>query len=499
MSAQDEVVRTIVAEVLERLRPQLAGVSAAPPPSTPSVGAGLRPARTGVSTARPRVGDGVFATVDEAVQAAAIAQTRLAALSLAERGRIVDIVRRVCDERAEELGAMELAETGIGRLDHKIEKLRVVQNVLGVEALATHARSDASGLTVIEHAPWGVIGMVLPATHSVPTMAGNAVNVLAAGNTAVFCPHPAAARVAAYALGIMNREIERATGIANVMTTVAEPSIEATEQVFHHAGVALLCVTGGPVVVRAAMKAGKRVIAAGPGNPPVVVDESADLDRAAAAVIEGAAYDNNLLCIGEKEVFVVAAVADAFLAALGRAGAHALDGRQIERLTQAAFTFEEGKGKGCGRAHVKKDLIGRDPAVLARAAGASVPAGVPLLFGETPEEHPFVREEQMMPFLPVVRVPDFDHAVAAAQRAEAGYRHTAVIHSRDVDHVTHMARVMDTTLFVQNGPSTAALGVKGAGYLSYSIATPTGEGITTPMTFTRERQIAVAGGALRIH
>jgi len=295
---------------------------------------------------------------------------------------------------------------------------------------------------------------------------------------------------------LFNREIEKATGARNVLCTVAEASIQAAEEVFHHEGIALLCVTGGPGVVKAASKAGKRVIAAGPGNPPVVVDETADMDAAAKATIEGASYDNNLLCIGEKELFVVASVADAFIAAMKRAGAVQLDKAAVDRLTEASFRFD-GKGVGCGHAHLKRDLVGKDAPELAKAAGVSVPPGTDLLFGETPEDHPFVYEEQMMPFLPIVRCPDVDACIAAAVKAERGYRHTALIHSRNVENVTKMARALNTTLFVQNAPSMAALGVNGPGYLSFSIATPTGEGVTTPLTFTRERQLAVVG-ALRI-
>ena len=191
----------------------------------------------------------------------------------------------------------------------------------------------------------------------------------------------------------------------------------------------MLCVTGGAAVAKAAAKSGKRVIAGGPGNPPVVVDETADLDHAAKCIIDGGGFDNNLLCIGEKEVFVVASVADAFMAAMRRAGAFQLDGAAIERLTKAAFTFEGGGG-GCARAHVKKDLVGKDPCSAGAAAGVRVPAGTELLFGETEEDHPFVVEEQMMPFVPVVRVQVVDAAIAAAVKAEHGYRHTAIIHSR---------------------------------------------------------------------
>jgi aldehyde dehydrogenase len=342
-----------------------------------------------------------------------------------------------------------------------------------------------------------VIGMILPATHSVPTMASNMINVVAAGNTAVFSPHPAASKIACHALKVFNREIARELGVANVFTTVSAPSIRSAEEVFHHPRIALLCVTGGPAVVRAAAKSGKRVIAAGPGNPPVVVDETADLDNAARSIVLGASFDNNLLCIAEKEVFVVAPVFDAFIAAMKRAGAFELNLAAIERLTAAAFRFD-GEGKGCAHAHLKKELIGKDVALLAAAAGVQVPPATPLLFGQTAEDHAFVQEEQMMPFVPIVRVPDVDAAIAAALKAEHGYRHTALMHSRNIQNVTKMARAMNTTLFVHNAACVAALGADNPSYMSYSIATPTGEGVTTPLTFTRERQIALGGGALRI-
>jgi aldehyde dehydrogenase len=490
MLDRKQMVTEIADEVISRL---LTHLDAPARPAAPGNGAGAGPAP---AKKKPvPTGHGVFRTVDEAVAAAAEAQVRVAEMGLEERGRMIAVIRRICEEQAEQLGRMELDETRIGRLEHKIGKLKAMRYVLGVEAMQSGARSDRTGLCVIERAPWGVIGMVLPATHSVPTMVSNAVNILAAGNTAVFSPHPAGARVAAYALQLFNRTIEAEIGVSNVITTVAEPSIESAEQIFRHPDVALLCVTGGPAVVKAAAQAGKRVIAGGPGNPPVVVDEDADLDLAARSTIEGAAFDNNLLCIGEKEVFVVEAVADDFIKAMSRAGAVQLDARAIKKLTEAAFTFD-GPGKGCGRAHVKRDLLGQDATKLAEAAGVKVPASTVMLFGETSASHPFVQEEQMMPFLPIVRVPDFDAGVKAALEAEHGYRHTAIVHTRNVEHATTMARALNTTLFVQNAPSTAALGVNGPGYFSHTVATPTGEGVTTPMTFTRERQFTI-GNAMR--
>jgi aldehyde dehydrogenase len=465
----EELIATIVQEVLARL-----------------------PAPAALPVRRESSGrDGVFATVDEAVGAAREAQKHVAARSLEERGRMVAAIRRLCEANAEEWGRAELAETKIGRLDHKIEKLRLVKRVLGVEAMRTEARTDVDGYCLIEPSPWGVIGMALPATHSAPTLASNAINVLAAGNAAVFSPHPAAAKIAARVLQAFNRAIEQETGVRNALCCVEAPSIESTQEMFRHPDVALICVTGGPAVVRAAMGAGKRVIAAGPGNPPVLVDPCADLDQAARDIVAGASWDNNLLCIGEKEVFVVERAVTEFVAAMKRARAVQLDERQVEALTRAAFTFDEKGGKR--RAHVKGELVGRDPGVLAEAAGFRVPEGTDLLFGETPEDHPFVQEEQMMPFLPIVRVKNTEAGIDAAKRAEHGYRHTALIHSRSLANVTEMARVLNTTLFVHNGPCSAALGLGGPGYLSYSIATPTGEGVTTPLTFTRQRQLTLRG------
>src|SRR5262249_9517799 len=267
----------------------------------------------------------------------------------------------------------------------------------------------------------------------------------------------------------------------------AMPTLESAQAIFDHRDVRLLCVTGGPAVGRAALRSPKRAIVAGPGNPPVVVDETADLENAARCIVEGAAYDNNLLCMGEKEVFAVAAIFDELLDTMMRFRAVKLERGQIEALTRAAFVAHDGKPV------VNKDLIGQDAAVLAKAAGFGVPADTLLLFGETDEHKPFVEQEQVMPFVPFVRCPDVHTALALAKKYEHGFRHTAIIHSRNLETITRMGRELDVTLFVQNGPSMASLGSGGEGYLSFSIATPTGEGVTTPLTFTRQRRSTTVG------
>jgi aldehyde dehydrogenase len=430
---------------------------------------------------------GVFADAPSAVAAAETAYRQLCAKGVAARARVVELVKTLCTDKAEEWGRFEFAETQIGRLEHKIEKLQIVKLVPGVEWLHPSALSGDHGITLEESTPYGVVAAILPMTHSIPTLAGNVINIVAAGNAVVFNPHPGGARSAALAVRAFNEAIQAAVGIENLVCTIESPSLDSFDALCRAPEVRLLCVTGGPAVVAAAMKSGKRAICAGPGNPPVLVDGTRSLDLAARDVIHGAAYDNNLLCIGEKEVFVLDSVADSFLAALARHGARALSAGQLERLTAVAFTTAKDAG-GCSHPVLNRRLVGVDAAVLARHAGAEVPADTPLLFAETDATHAFVVEEQMMPMLPIVRVKSVEEGVQAAVRAEHGYKHSAIIHSLNVEHMTLMARALDTTIFIKNGACTAGLGLGGEGYLSYSIATTTGEGITTPRTFTRTRR-----------
>ena len=472
-TAQD--VAAIVRQVLAELRQ-----TGAPAPR--------QAAPAGPVTGRSFAGHhGIFASVDEAVAAATEAFHHLERLGVEGRKRAIAHIRRIAIGDAEELGRMEFAETGIGRLEHKIEKLKVLgEKVPGVEFMTSEVFSGDHGLAVIEHAPFGVIAAITPVTHSLPTIACNAVNMIAAGNTVVVNPHPSGRKVAAEGVRRFNAAIQRDLGVDNLVCLVAEPTLESAAELFAHRGVKLICVTGGPAVARAALQSPKRAIVAGPGNPPVVVDETADLDHAARSIIQGAAYDNNLLCIGEKQVFVVESVFDRLLVAMERAGALRLHAGQVDALTKRAIVWA---GEGAHRHQVPcKDLLGRDAALLAQAAGASAREGLELVFGETDVDNPFVPVEQMMPFLPFVRCRDADEAIERAHESEHGFRHTAIVHSTNVRTMTRMGRLLDTTLFVKNGPSVAGLGLGGEGYLSFSIATPTGEGVTTPLTFTRQRR-----------
>ena len=430
---------------------------------------------------------GLFTDANEAVAAARMAYEELSGTTLAGRKRIIDHIRRVSTQNAEEFGRMEMEETKLGRLEHKIAKqLGVGQTTPGVEFMKSEVFSGDYGLAVIEHAPFGVIGTITPVTHSLPTITCNAICMIAAGNTLVINPHPSGKRIAAEGVRRYNEAIYNDLGIDNLISLITEPTLETADIIFKHKDVDLLAVTGGPGVVNAAMQQSKRAIVAGPGNPPVVVDETADLDRAARSIITGGAFDNNLLCCAEKEVFVVESVFDEMMAAMERAGAVRLSKDEMNRMAQTVLSKP---GDGPDAHYVaNKEYVGRDAAELAQAIGKTIPPHTEMIFGETEESNPLVPAEQMMPCLPFVRARNADHAIEMAKRAEHGFQHTAIIHSNDVRNMTKMGRTMNTVLFVKNGPCLAGLGNGGEGYGSYSIAGPSGEGVTTPMTYTRERR-----------
>ncbi|HND62325.1 MAG TPA: aldehyde dehydrogenase [Opitutaceae bacterium] len=493
LQLDDQALRAVVEDVMRSLG-RSPVLSPAPAPSAPAPAASTR-ASVGHSVKPGRFG--VFEDVNEACVAAAAAYEQLREKGVAGRAKVVELVKEIVTAKAVEWGKYEFEETKIGRLEHKIEKLQIVKLVPGTEWLRPYSLSGDHGITMEERTPFGVIGAVLPVTHSVPTLSGNIINIVAAGNAVVFNPHPGGARSAALAVRTYNEAIHAALGIENLVCTVLKPTLDTFNALTKHPAINILLVTGGPGVVNAAMKSGKRAICAGPGNPPVIVDGTGCLKKAARDVIQGGAYDNNLLCIGEKEVFVLEKHADKFMEGLREAGAAQLNAPQLARLTAAAFTFSKDAG-GCSHAAVNRQLVGADAAVLAKHAGANVAPNTPLLFAETDVDHAFVIEEQMMPMVPIVRVRDMDQAIEYALKAEHGYKHSAIIHSLNVDHMTQMARALDATVFVKNGPCVAGLGLGGEGYLSYSIATTTGEGISNPATFTRTRRCVMVDN-LRIY
>ncbi len=441
-----------------------------PPPPAPSL----------------RHGTNLFPDVESAAAAARLAFQQLNELPLSIRESMISHIRRIMRENAQLLAYEAWQETGMGRYEDKIDKnLLNANKAPGTEILVPTAWSGDGGLTLIEYAPYGVIGSIIPSTNPTSTVICNSIGMVAAGNAVVFNAHPGAKSCSNHTVQLVNEAIVEAGGPANLVCGLEEPTIETAQGIMDHKGINLLTVTGGIGVVRAAMSSGKRAISAGPGNPPALVDETADLEQAGRDIVRGASFDNNTICTDEKEVFVVNSVADELKRQMLKHGAYEIDTDQCDALMKSIFVEIPPPGRHGG---MNKNFIGKNANVLLKEIGIEVGDEVRLVIVDVPHDHPLVASEQMMPIIPIVRVKNADEGIDLSKHYEHGFRHTATMHSKNLDNLSRMARVMDCSIFVKNGPAFAGLGFGGEGFCSYTIASPTGEGITNPISFSRIRR-----------
>ncbi|MSP58997.1 MAG: aldehyde dehydrogenase EutE [Myxococcales bacterium] len=456
------------AEAVER-----AAARMAPAPSSPSSSGPKREVRV------PRGSNGIYPDVDSAVKASRVAFEQHEKNSLELREKIVGAMRAVTLKHVKELAQYAWEETGLGRVEDKIQKNTLcATKTPGTEILRPIAFTGDGGLTITERAPFGVIGSITPTTNPTETIINNGIGMVAGGNSVVYNVHPGAARTSMWHVHILNEAIQAVGGPRDLLTCVEKPTIESAGQLMKHKGVRILVVTGGPAVVNAAMASGKRAICGGPGNPPVVVDETAHLEIAARGIVAGASFDNNVICTDEKEVFAVASICDELKKRLVAEGCYLLNDRQTAQLEKVVLDGD----------HVNKAWVGKNAGVIAKEIGVRVGDDCRLLIAEVPEMHPFVQHELLMPVIGIVRMPDVASAIAAGKRAEHGFGHTASMYSTNLEALHAMARTINTSIFIKNAPNYAGLGHGGEGYTSFTIASPTGEGLTTAVSFTRERR-----------
>lgn len=432
-------------------------------------------------------GAGMFEDVNEAVEAAWKAQRELMKLKLEDRKRITDSIIEHCSQHIEELARMELEETGMGNYQDKLTKMRVaVFNSPSVEDLVPSMDANDCGAALYEYAPFGVIGALTPSTNPPETVINNSIVMIAAGNSVVFSTHPNAYRSSSRAVELVTEAIEKAGGPRNLITSIANPTMEKTNVMMNHPKVTMLCATGGPGVVRAILSCGKKGIGAGAGNPPALVDETADIRKAAKDIVSGAGYDNNIPCITEKAVVAVDSICGELVENMVRNGAYLIRDRAvIDKLT--AFCMPKADSPN-------KKMIGKPPAYILKQIGVTIPEDTRVAIFEAPADNMLVMNEQLMPILPVVRVKNAASGIDLCCEIEHGRRHTAICHSKNMDVVTEMARRIQTTIFVVNGPCFSGVGIGGVGHNALTIAGPTGEGLTSPRTFTRKRKIMLVDG-----
>ncbi len=426
---------------------------------------------------------GVFETMDEAIEASVVAQQKLLFSKMEDRQKYVDTIRAAVlkKENLELMSRLAVEETEIGCYEHKLIKNRMAaERTPGTEDLITEATTGDNGLTLVEYCPFGVIGAITPTTNPTETIICNSISMIAGGNTVVFSPHPRAKKVSQMLVKVLNKALIEAGAPENLITMVEEPSIDNTNKMIEHPKVRLLVATGGPAIVTKVLSSGKKAIGAGAGNPPVVVDETADVEKAAKDIVDGCSFDNNVPCIAEKEVFAVDQITDYLIHYMKLNGAYEMTNRdQIEQLV-ALVTKEKGGPK--------TEFVGKSAKYILAKMGITVDDSVRVIIMETDKDHPLVQTELMMPILPIVRVSDVDTAIEYAHEAEHGNRHTAMMHSKNVEKLSKMAKVMETTIFVKNAPSYAGIGIGGEGYTTFTIAGPTGEGLTSARSFCRKRK-----------
>jgi len=429
-------------------------------------------------------GHGIFKNMDEAIIAAKKAGQTVRKMTIDQREKIISVIRRKTIENAENFARLGVSETGMGNVGHKILKHRLVaEKTPGTEDITTTAWSGDRGLTLIEMAPFGVIGAITPSTNPSETIICNTIGMLAAGNTVVFNPHPAAIKTSIYAVNMLNEASLEAGGPDNIACTVENPTIESSNSMMKHPDIQLIAATGGPGVVTAVLSSGRRGIGAGAGNPPALVDETADLKKAAKDIVNGCTFDNNLPCIAEKEVVAVETAIDELMHyMITEQGCYLASADEQEKLLKTVIT-EKGLNRNC---------VGRDAKTLLSMIGVTVPDTIRCIIFEGEKEHPLISEELMMPILGIVRARDFDDAVEKAVWLEHGNRHSAHIHSKNVDNITKYAKEIDTAILVKNAPSYAALGFGGEGYCTFTIASRTGEGLTSAKSFTKSRRCVMS-------
>jgi len=435
--------------------------------------------------------DGIFEEVNAAVDAAEAAHLELVKLTLEKRREIIRSIRKIIMSNLEEISKLAVEETTFGRVEDKIEKNKLAAlKTPGVEDLEPTAYSDDNGMTLMERAAYGVIGSIIPSTNPTSTVINNGISMIAGGNSVVFNPHPAAKKSSCFTVSLINQAIVKAGGPPNVLCAIANPTIDSAQTLMKHPKIRLLVVTGGPLVVKTAMNSDKKVIAAGPGNPPCVVDETADLVKAGSDIVKGAGFDNNIVCICEKEILAVSQIADKLKEEMIKNGAYELKGEQIEKVTKLVITDP---GKPGHEGAPNKEYVGKNACVIARDIGLDISEQTKILLCEVDRYHPLVWTEQLLPVIPLVRFNNVDEAIDFAVQCEHNFRHTASIHSRNIAKLSKMAQLMNCSLFIKNGPNYSGLGLGGAGYTSFTIATPTGEGLTRARTFTRERRCVLVG------
>lgn len=383
------------------------------------------------------------------------AATRMQKLDRAAVMRVCDAVAKAGHARAQEFAEAAVRETGMGVVAHKLQKNQACSTGIwdlykGEDFIAPRIQADRKIVELPR--PAGVIFALVPVTNPVATVYFKTLLALMTRNAIILSPHPQARGVCSDAARVLAEAAKAAGAPDGVVQVIEAPTIPLIETLMGDDRIDLIVATGGPAVVKAAYRSGNPAIGVGPGNAPVVVDDSADLKAAAKRIVSSKSFDNSILCTNESTVLAFASIADRLLDAMKAEGAHLCTPDQVAKLRALLFT-DTG---------FNTQMIGKDAEVIARAAGFSAPGAKILL---TPvdmvqPEEKLVREK-LAPVLAFARVAGIDQAISAARSMmrKAGQGHSAVIHSkREANILAFAAAVPALRVGVNVGASLGASG-----------------------------------------
>jgi acyl-CoA reductase-like NAD-dependent aldehyde dehydrogenase len=385
-----------------------------------------------------KVPDAVYEQASLKIERSRWAAVGFQKLGAAATARIVQAVSEAAFAKAQFYADWAVRETGMGVAAHKRIKneacSRGLVQMYGDQDFAA-PRIDAARKIVELPRPAGVIFALIPVTNPIATVYFKTLLALMTRNAIILSPHPGAREVCADAARVLSEAARAAGAPDGIIQVIDEPTIPLIERLIADERVDLVIATGGPAVVKAAYRSGNPALGVGPGNAPVLVDDSADIKAAARRIVASKSFDNSILCTNESVLLAFQTIADALLAALKSEGAHLCTPDEVEKVRRLLFTDQ-----GFNVA-----MIGKDASAIAGAAGFSAPGAKILVTPVAlvqPEEK-LVREK-LCPVLAFARVGGIEQAISAARSMmrSAGRGHSAAIHSRKEAHIMGFAAAL---------------------------------------------------------
>jgi acetaldehyde dehydrogenase (acetylating) len=363
------------------------------------------------------------------LEEAKTAQKIMAKMTQSEIDHIVESMVKAAREEAERLAAMAVEETGFGNVPDKTVKNLFAANdvynsIKDVKTVGIIRRDEENRVWEVAQ-PVGIVAGIVPSTNPTSTVIFKSLIAVKAGNAIIFSPHPAAAKCTTEAARIMQEAAERAGAPKGLILCITQPTLAATNELMKHKLTDVILATGGPGLVRAAYSSGKPAYGVGPGNVPVYIHESANIEKAVELIIESKTFDYGTICASEQALLVDESIKEKVVAEMTKQGAYFLN-EEEKRKVESIILVNGG---------LNAKIVGKSPQVIGEMAGIEVPSEAKVIVAEETgvgKEYPF-SIEKLSPTLAFYTVKDMQAASELAQKLldAGGLGHTVGIHAED--------------------------------------------------------------------